>query len=43
MGAGGSGCEMASPRDNSGGKDLKSVCQIKVELVTHKVRMASIV
>lgn len=40
MGAGGSGCEIASPRDNSGSKDLKSVCQIKVEVVTHKVRMA---
>lgn len=40
MGAGGSGCEIASPRDNSGSKDLKSVCQIKVQVVTHKVRMA---
>lgn len=40
MGAGGSGYEMASPRDNTGSKDLKSVCQIKVEVVTHKVWMA---
>lgn len=34
------GCEMASPRDNTGSKDLKSVCQIKVEVVIRTAWMA---